>query len=181
MAEIVVNRYATALFEIAKEQGAMTKFKEEALAIYDILKDAPEYMDLLSHPSVVEAQKLELIREAFSGKVADEFVGLMELIIKKSRTEYLTHILFKFIEMAKEEEGLIRGTVTSAMPLTNQQIAQIKANLEQGTGKTIELDVVVDASLIGGLIVRVGDKVVDGSIKGQMDTLKSELNSLRLA
>lgn len=181
MAEIVINRYATALFEIAKEQGAMTKFKEEAIAICDILKDTPEYINLLSHPSVVEANKLEFIQEAFSGKVAHEFVGLMELIIKKSRTEYLIDILIKFIEMAKQEEGLIRGMVTSAMPLTNQQIAQIKANLEQGTGKTIELDVVVDASLIGGLIIRVGDKVVDGSIKGQMNTLKSELNSLRLA
>ena len=181
MAEIVVNRYATALFEIAKEQGAMTKFKEEASMICHILDGEPEYINLLSHPSVIEEQKLELIREAFGNKVADEFIGLMELIIKKSRTEYLIGILKKFIEMAKVEEGLLKGTVTSAMPLTNQQIAQIKANLEQGTGKTIELDVVVDTSLIGGLIVRVGDKVVDGSIKGQMDTLKSQLNNLRLA
>lgn len=181
MAEIVVNRYATALFEIAKEQGAMTKFKEEASAICEVLKNEPEYMNLLGHPSVIEAQKLELIEQAFTGRVSDEFVGLMGLIIKKSRTEYLIRILTQFIEMAKEDEGLIKATVTSAMPLTNQQLAQIRENLEQGTGKTIELDAQIDASLIGGLIVRVGDKVVDGSIKGQMDALKSQLNSLRLA
>ncbi|MEG0388058.1 MAG: ATP synthase F1 subunit delta [Niameybacter sp.] len=131
MAEIVVNRYATALFEIAKEQGAMTKFKEEASAICELLKGEPEYMNLLGHPSVVEAQKLELIEEAFSGRVSDEFVGLMGLIIKKSRTGYLIDILTQFINMAKEDAGLMQAHVTSAMPLTNQQIAQIKANLEQ--------------------------------------------------
>lgn len=181
MAEIVVNRYATALFSIAKEQGAMMKFKEEASAICDILKSEPQYINLLSHPSVIEAQKLELIEEAFSGHVSDEFIGLMGLIIKKSRTEYLIRILDQFIHMAKAEEGLVKATITSAMPLTNQQIAQIKANIEQSTGKTIEVEWTQDASLIGGLIVRVGDKVVDGSIKGQMNALKSELNSLRLA
>lgn len=181
MAEIVVNRYATALFEIAKEQGAMTKFKEEALAIVNLLQDTPEYMSLLGHPSVVEANKLEMVQEAFGGKVADEFVGLIELIIKKSRTEYLVDILMEFIKMAKEAEGILKGMITSAMPLTNKQIAQIETNLEQSTGKTLELEVTVDPSLIGGMIVRIGDKVVDGSIKGQMDTLKSQLNSLRLA
>lgn len=181
MAEIVVNRYATALFEIAKEQGAMIKFKEEALAIVNLLQETPEYMLLLGHPSVVEANKLEMVQEAFGGKVADEFVGLIELIIKKSRTEYLLDILMEFIKMAKEAEGILKGTITSAMPLTNKQIAQIETNLEQSTGKTLELEVTVDPSLIGGMIVRVGDKVVDGSIKGQMDTLKSQLNSLRLA
>lgn len=181
MAEIVVNRYATALFEIAKEQGAMTKFKEEALAIVNLLQDTPEYVSLLGHPSVVEANKLEMVQEAFGGKVADEFVGLIELIIKKSRTEYLVDILMEFIKMAKEAEGILKGMITSAMPLTNKQIAQIETNLEQSTGKTLELEVTVDPSLIGGMIVRIGDKVVDGSIKGQMDTLKSQLNSLRLA
>lgn len=181
MAEIIVNRYATALFDIAFEKGAMLKFEEEARVILKVLAEEADYIKLLSHPSITEAQKIELVEGAFTGQVSDEFVALMALIIKKARTQYLVSILEKFISMAEEAAGLVKATVTSAMPLTNQQLAQIKANIEQSTGKTIEIEAEIDASIIGGLIVRVGDKVVDGSIKGQMDALKSQLNSLRLA
>lgn len=181
MAEIIVKRYATALFDIAFEKGAMVKFEEEARMILKVLTDEADYIKLLSHPSITEQQKIELVENAFMGKVADEFVALMALVVKKTRTEYLVSILEKFISMAEEASGILKATVTSAMPLTNQQLAQIKADMEQNTGKTIEIEAIIDASLIGGLIVRVGDKVVDGSIKGQMDALKSQLNSLRLA
>lgn len=181
MAEIIVNRYATALFEIAFDKGAMIQFEEEAKMIKKVLDEEVDYIKILSHPSVIEAEKIELIEKAFAGQVSDEFIGLMALIIKKSRTEYLTSVLEQFIHMAKEASGVLTAAVTSAVPLTNQQLAQIQSNIEQSTGKTIEMDTTVDPSIIGGLIVRVGDKVVDGSIKGQMDALKSQLNSLRLA
>lgn len=181
MAQIIVKRYATALFEIAFDKGAMIQFEEEAKMILDLLGAEPEYIELLSHPGILEQQKIELIEKAFSGQVSDEFIGLMALVIKKARTEYLIPVLEKFIQMAKEAAGLLKATVTSAAPLTNQQLAQIKSNIENSTGKTIEMETTIDSSIIGGLIIRVGDKVVDGSIKGQMDALKSELNSLRLA
>lgn len=181
MAEIIVNRYATALFDIAFDKGAMIQFEEEARMIKKVFDEEPEYIKLLSHPSIIEEEKIELVEKAFTGQVSDEFIGLMALMIKKSRTEYLIRVLEQFIYMAKEASGVLTAQVISAMPLTNQQLAQIKSNIEKNTGKTIEMDTTVDPSIIGGLIVRVGDKVVDGSIKGQMDALKSQLSSLRLA
>lgn len=183
MAEIIVNRYATALFDIAFDKGAMIQFEKEARMIKKVFDEEPEYIKLLNHPSIIEKEeeKIELVEKAFTGQVSDEFIGLMALMIKKSRTEYLTRVLEQFIYMAQEAAGVLKAQVTSAMPLTNQQLAQIKSNIEKNTGKTIEMDTTVDPSIIGGLIVRVGDKVVDGSIKGQMDALKSQLSSLRLA
>lgn len=181
MAEIIANRYATALFDIAFEKGAMLKFEEEARMILKVLADEADYLKLLSHPSITEEQKIELVEKAFAGQVSEEFIGLIALVIKKARTEYLVRILEKFISMAEEAAGVLKATVISAKPLTNQQLAQIKAHIENNTGKTVVIEEQIDASIIGGLIVRVGDKVVDGSIKGQMDALKAELNSLRLA
>ncbi|MGL4362119.1 MAG: ATP synthase F1 subunit delta [Cellulosilyticaceae bacterium] len=181
MAQLVTKRYATALYEIAKEKGAIESFQHQAEMLVKLIGEQDEYLMLLSHPGVLVEEKMRLIDEAFSKQVEDEFVGLLALIVKKGRQDYILDILNAFIDLAKTEAGLVQATVTSAIALQEKQLAQIKANIEQNTGKQVELEVVVDKTLIGGLIVRVGDKVVDGSVRGQMNTLKSELSNLRLA
>ena len=181
MAELITKRYATALYDIANEQGAMQNFEEQAKAIYDLLLAEPDYLMLLSHPTILVEEKIEMIEKAFNGQVADEFLGLLVLLVKKGRQEFIIDILNTFIDMAKEAAGYIKATVTSAIALKEEQLAQIKADIERNTGKHVEIETCVDKDLIGGLIVRVGDKVVDGSIRGQMDALKSQLSSLRLA
>lgn len=181
MAGLISKRYATALFDIAKEQGAMDTFKEQATLIRNLFSTESDYLAILGHPTVLIQEKIKMIEDAFSGQVADEFVGLLALVIKKERQAFIIEILDTFIEMAKTEAGIVQGTVISALPLKDEQLAQIKSNIEQKIGGTIELTTEVDKSLIGGMIIRVGDKVVDGSIRGQMETLKVQLNNLRLA
>ncbi|MGL4798020.1 MAG: ATP synthase F1 subunit delta [Cellulosilyticaceae bacterium] len=181
MAQLITKRYATALFDIANEKGAMKEFQDQALAIYNLLTEEKDYLTILSHPSVLVEEKIAMVEQAFAGQVADEFVGLLVLVIRKNRQEFILDILSTFIDMAKTQAGYLKATVTSAVALKEEQLAQLKANIEKNTGKQIELESIVDTALIGGMIVRVGDKVVDGSIRGQMDAMKSELNSLRLA
>jgi F-type H+-transporting ATPase subunit delta len=125
--------------------------------------------------------KIKMMETAFEGKIYDELVGLFVLIIKKNRQIYLVEILEQFLGLVKEAKGQVKAIVTSAIPLTNQQLAQIKANLEKSTQKTIDIESKVDGSIIGGLVIHVGDQVVDGSIQGKLNGLKSQLNSLRLA
>ena len=108
MAEIIVNRYATALFDIAFEKGAMLKFEEEARMILKVLADEADYLKLLSHPSITEEQKIELVEKAFAGQVSEEFVGLIALVIKKARTEYLVRILEKFISINGNMEKIFK-------------------------------------------------------------------------
>lgn len=181
MAKLVTKRYATALFDIAKEQGAMEEYKNQATMMRDLFVTEQDYVAVISHPSVLLDDKIGMIEAAFKGKVADELVGLLVLVIKKERQEFIVAILNAFIDMANKEAGIVKATVTSAVALNEDQLAQIKANIEKSTKKQIELESLVDASIMGGLVIRVGDKVVDGSIKGQMTALQSTLSDLRLA
>lgn len=181
MANLVSKRYATALFQIASEEGLMKDFETQAIVIREILTTEKDYLKVLNHPGVLLEEKITMIEAAFKGQVADTFVGMLVLLVKKGRQDQLIDILDRFIAMSKEVSGVLVATVTSAIPLKEEQLAQIKTNIEQKTGKTIELTSQVDTTLIGGMIVRVGDQVVDGSIRGKMDALKTQLTSLRLA
>ncbi|MGL6174460.1 MAG: F0F1 ATP synthase subunit delta [Cellulosilyticaceae bacterium] len=181
MAELITKRYATALFDIATETNKAAQFEQEASMIYDILVKEPEFLQILNHPNVLQDEKVKLVENVFEGRVSDEFVGLLVLTVRKSRQDLILEILNKFLDMVKEANGTLKATVTSAISLNDGQLAQIKSNIEKDTNKQIELTAIVDKSIIGGLIIRVGDKVIDGSVAGQMQALKSKLNDLRLA
>lgn len=181
MAELVTKRYATALFDLATETNKAAQFEQEASMIYDILAREPEFLQILNHPQVLQEEKIKLVETVFEGRVSDEFVGLLALTVKKSRQDLILDILNMFLDMVKEANGVLKATVTSAVSLDDQQLAQIRSNIQKNTGKQIELTAEVDKSIIGGLVIRVGDKVIDGSIAGQMQALKSKLNDLRLA
>jgi F-type H+-transporting ATPase subunit delta len=181
VAELVTKRYAAALFEIAREKEAIDDFETQATVVCQILQKESDLLKLLEHPKVLMEDKIKMMETAFEGKIYDELVGLFVLIIKKNRQIYLVEILEQFLGLVKEAKGQVKAIVTSAIPLTNQQLAQIKANLEKSTQKTIDIESKVDGSIIGGLVIHVGDQVVDGSIQGKLNGLKSQLNSLRLA
>lgn len=180
MAELVTKRYATALFSTALEKNAVDELWQEASEICKIFLDNPDYMVLLGHPKILIEEKIDALTKAFDGKIADELMGLLVLMVKKSRENYIIDVLNEFIKMAKEKAGYIEAVVTSAINLEENQLMQIKENIQTSTNKKVELVTVVDETIIGGLIIRVGDKVVDNSIKGKMNVLKGQLSNLRL-
>lgn len=181
MAELITDRYATALFEVAKENNAVKNYEEQVKIIYDTLLKNPEFLQVLSDPKIILEEKYSLAEKVFEGKVYDELVGLFILLVRKNRQNYTLDILAQFLEMAQADAGILLATVTTAMPLKKEQLAQIKTNLEKSTKQTIDLVTVVDKDLIGGIIIQVGDKVVDGSVSGQLNTLSNKLKDLRLA
>ncbi len=181
MAELIVKRYATALFDMAHEDNAVAQYETEVSTIVEALKETPDFMAVLGNHKVTLEEKLTLVDNIFADKVQSPIVGLMALMVKKSREGYLLEVLENFLDMAKAARGIIKASVTSAVALNETQIEQIKANLQAGTGKVIELETIIDESIIAGLIIRVGDKVIDVSIKGEMKTLKKQLSELRLA
>jgi F-type H+-transporting ATPase subunit delta len=181
VAELITNRYATALFEVAKENNAVKNYEEQVKIIYDTLLKNPEFLQVLSDPKIILEEKYSLAEKVFEGKVYDELVGLFILLVRKNRQNYTLDILAQFLEMAQADAGILLATVTTAMPLKKEQLAQIKTNLEKSTKQTIDLVTVVDKDLIGGIVIQVGDKVVDGSVSGQLNTLSNKLKDLRLA
>ena len=101
-------------------------------------------------------------------------------MVNKGRQAEIIDVLEAFLERVKVESGIMKAVVTSAIPLKETQLKALKEKLELGTKSQIELETIVDESIIAGLIVRVGDKVVDASYKGDMQSLKKQLSKIRL-
>lgn len=181
MAKLVLRPYANALFEIAKESGNVGLFEEEVRIVLETLEKEIEFMELLKHPKITAEEKIDLIDKIFAGKVADEITGILTIIVKKGRQDSLLPILELFLDMVSDHLGVVKATVTSAVELSKEQLAQVRSKIESGTSKTVELHAEVDKSLIGGMIIRVGDRVVDASISGRLQSLKDQLTNLRLA
>ena len=177
----MLRPYATALFDLAKEQNKVKEFQEQVSVVIEIIEENIQFMELLMHPKIMMDEKIQLVHTVFSGKVAEEITGILTIIVKKGRQNVLLDILKLFLEMVNEYGGVVKATITSAVELNNEQLAQIKGKIEQSTHKNVEIHTQINKDLIGGMIIRVGDNVVDASISGKLKTLKEELTNLRLA
>ena len=181
MAKLVVKRYATALFDLAASEGAMAKYEEEVKVIVKALHDEPDFMAVLQDHKVTREEKISIVENIFTDKVSTPIVGLLVLLVNKGRQAEILNVLEAFLDMVKAESGIIKAVVTSAIPLKEAQLEALREKLEASTKSKIELETIVDSSIIAGLVVRVGDKVVDASYKGEMQTLKKQLSKLKLA
>ena len=121
------------------------------------------------------------VETVFADKVSNPIIGLLVLLVNKGRQNELLEVLEAFLERVKAESGILKAVVTSAVPLKEEQLTALKEKLEAGTKSKVELETIVDSSIIAGLIVRVGDIVVDASYQGEIQTLKKQLSKLRLA
>ncbi len=181
MAELVVKRYGTALFETALEMRKVDEFYEEVQTLISILQSEQDFMHVLQHPQVVLEEKITLLETVFLSKASKEVVGLLVLIVKKNRQQYLIEILQMFSDMVKVHKGIDSGIVISSVALSDDQMQRIQHLVSRNLNKQVELRTEVDPSLIGGLRIQVGDHMIDGTIRGKMEELKHQLLDIQLA
>lgn len=181
MAKLVSKTYGEALFEIAMEQKAGARYLEEVEAVRQALAENPQFDKLLLHPGISKQEKLQVVRQVFRGRVSDEMAGFLELIVQKERYGQLQEIFQYFVEKMKEEEGIGVAYVTSAMELSQEQKSQVTERLLATTAyRTMEMHFAVKKELIGGMVIRIGDRVVDSSIRTKLDELTKQLLQIQL-
>lgn len=181
MAKLVSKVYGDALFEIAVEDGHVDAFYEEAEAVWQILQDNADLSKLMSHPKIVKEEKVKIIENVFKGKISDEMLGLLCTVVDKGHFADSQSVLKYFMEQVKEYKNIGTAYVTSAMELSESQKEQIVNKLIQTTKYVkFEMHYDVDAALIGGMVIRIGDRVVDGSIKTRLYDLSRELSKIQL-
>lgn len=183
MAKLVSKTYGEALFEIAMENGGakMDGLLAEVGQVGAILKQNPEFDKLMMHPGVPKQDKVTAMENVFKGRVSNELTGLMEIVIQKERYSELQEIFAYFITRVKEARGIGVAHITSAVPLTKEQQAATVAKLLETTKyKSIEADFKEDAALIGGMVIRINDRVVDSSVRAKLDDLTRQLLQIQL-
>lgn len=181
MAKQVAKTYGEALFELSLEEKKADVLLEEAAGIRGILKDNPEFDKLLKHPRISREEKLEVARTVFGQQVSREMMGFLELVIQKERYQELEAIFLYFEDRVREERRIGVAKVTTAIELSDGKKAEVLEKLLHTTAyESFEMQYEVDPSLIGGMIIRIGDRVVDSSIRQKLAEIKKDLLQIQL-
>ena len=182
MAKLVSKVYGDALFETAMDRDKVDILFEEVCALVPIFKGNPELTTLLGNPQVVKEEKVAIINRIFSGKLEQELMGFLAIIVEKDRQNDMIPIFEYFIQRVKEFKKIGSVSVTSAVELKKEQKARLEEKLLATTPYVeLEMHYQTDADLIGGMVIRIGDHVVDSSIRTRLYELKKQLSELQLA
>jgi F-type H+-transporting ATPase subunit delta len=181
MAKLVSKTYGDALFELAVEENSLDSMLEEVRAVAQALQENKDLTTLMNHPKIDKENKIQLIEDIFKGQVSGELVGLMRMIVEKDHYRELQSVFTYFIDRVKEYRNIGTAYVTSAVELSAAQKAAVEKKLLATTKYVqFEMHYDVDAGLIGGMVIRIGDRVVDSSIRTKLYDLTRELSQIQL-
>ena len=182
MAKLVSKTYGDALFEVAVEENMVDSLMEETEAVLELFRENQEYVKLLNHPKLPVEEKTALLEAAFKGKTSDQLTGFLATVVDKGRFSEVEDILEYFGERVREYKKIGTAYVTSATELSDEEKAAVEKRLLETTAYTsLRMNFHVDAGLIGGMVIRIGDRVADSSIRTMLDNMAKELSKLQLA
>lgn len=182
MAKLISKTYGDALFELGVEKGTTDALFEESKAVLEAIKSNEDLIKFLNNPKIESEEKLEVVTKIFREFVCEDMLGFIRTIVDKGRYNYLIQIFEYFIAAVKEYKHIGVVYVITPLPLDDNGKQAIVNKLLATTGyKSLEMNYAVDESLIGGVIIRIGDRVVDSSIKTKLNTMTKELLSIQLA
>ena len=167
-------RYAQAIFQIAQESDDLDKWLEDLTLLADASSNQ-EFLDILDAPQVTVAQKTELISRTLSESVDQLPLNLISLLASKNIAHLLPDVTEQYQRLLDAHRGIERAEVVSAVSLDDEQRQKIVTLLEDLVGKEVRMTLRTDPQLIGGFIAQVGDRVIDGSTKTKIDTMRRNL------
>lgn len=170
----VARVYAEALFEAAKAKGNLDRVHEELAQIADAIADNQDLQVFLFSPYFSSQEKQDGLRRAVTG-ASDELVNFLDLLAEKHRLPVLMRIRREFEELWEKENRRIAVTVTSAVELDPAVVKHVGEAIERQTGQTVELSSKVDAEILGGIVLQVGNMVLDASIRNRLEKLKKNV------
>ncbi|MFR5323406.1 MAG: ATP synthase F1 subunit delta [Eubacterium sp.] len=182
MAKVISKVYGDALFSLALENDKLDTIWEEVRMIRQILSENPTFVKTICHPEITKQDQIKLLDDAFKGKVSDEVMGFFHVLADKKRLKELDAVLEYFDRSAKEYKKIGVVYVTVPMELTKAQQDKIRERiLEVSSYETLEMHVETDASLLGGMVIRIGDEILDNSIRSKMEHMARKINQIKLS
>ena len=177
MSELVTaaRPYARAVFEFAQEAGSIDQWSEQILLMGAIAAE-PSVSTLVEHPKMTKQQIAEVFTEVCGEKVDEHGANLIKLLAENGKLALLPEIAALYEQFKAEDEGLVEAEVVSAMELDADQENAIARSLKKRLGRDVKITTRIDESLMGGAIIRAGDLVIDGSLKGRLAKASTALS-----
>ena len=181
MAKLVSKTYGDALFELALEEKKEDLLFSEAKTFLEVIRNDDELIKFMKHPKIVKEDKLETGKNIFDQAFSKEFAGFLLILIQKDRFAEVDKILDHFIRRMKEYKKIGIACVSTAAALSDVQKQAVEKRLLDTTDyQTFEMNYTVDETLLGGMVIRIGDRVVDTSIKNKLKSLSKQLSALHV-
>lgn len=181
MAKLASKVYGEALFQVAVEENRIDEMMEEIRTVREALEQNRELSVLMEHPKIIKEEKVHLMENCFKGQVSDDVTGFLTVVVSKGRFRELPAIFDYLTMRMKEYKKIGVVTVRSAVELRREQKERIREKLMATTDyKSLEITWLVEENLIGGLVIRIGDRVVDSSLKYKLEQLTGQLLKISL-
>ncbi len=168
----LAKEYGAALFLLGKEEGTLDAVTAGLAVMSEAFADNPTYLELLSSPNIPRQERLSLLEEAFAPHVETTALSFVKLLCEKGHIRAFAECRDAFDALVTEDRRTVIAKVTSAVALTDEEKAALIERLEAMDGRTVTADYHTDASLLGGVVVELDDRVLDGSLRRQIHRLK---------
>lgn len=172
MFEYLARRYAVALYEVAAEKNKVDEYIESLKQIEELIKSNSDLNEVINHPKVSTSKKQEIFKGIFEGKIEKEMLSFLLVLIEKDRISELSDITFQMENVRHEKNNEIIAVVKTVIPLDDSERFSLIEKLKKRYDKKIILKETIDKSILGGVYVRVGDDVIDGTVKYKLDEMK---------
>ena len=174
---IVAQRYAVALFEIAKEKNVLDAMAEEIRVVKEVFSSNEELNAFLKQPKITLQQKQQVLSDALAG-ISEYITNTIMLMIERHRTDEIAHMAEDFVELCNEDKSVAEATVYTTRPITEAEREAISSVFAAKVGKkTLRIENIVDRDIIGGMKLRIGNRIFDGSVSGKLNRLERQLLS----
>lgn len=174
------RRYAGALFNVAVARNEADDVARNLADVTSVTTQSPELMSVLHHPRVTRERKKEILAHVFHNQVRPDVEHLLLMLVEKDRASIIPNVATEFARLLDEHQKEVNAEVVSAVPLTDTQTTQLEAQLQSATGYKVRLKARVDENILGGLIVRVGDKLIDASVVTQLSQIRNKLKQVKV-
>jgi F-type H+-transporting ATPase subunit delta len=177
MTEDRIDGYAQGIFEMARGEGSLERVEDELLTVSRALETSPDLRSSLTDPQLPIDKKQSIVDELIGGRASSLTVGVVQLLVSLNRASDLPAIARAVAGAAASSRDRELAEVRSAVPLDDETVQRLTSSLSRATGKNVEVKVVVDPSVIGGIVATVGDTVIDGSLAKRFDSVRQAVRS----
>jgi F-type H+-transporting ATPase subunit delta len=175
MSDEMIDGYARALFEVARAEGTLDEVEDELFRFARLYESSDALRNTLTDEMIPVAKRLAIVEDLLGANTTPTTVQLISMVVGSGRGRELPAIIDKLVQRASHAKQREVAEVRAAVPLSDDQIARLGAALANATGKEVNVKVIVDPSIVGGIVATVGDTVIDGSVRTRVEQFKSRL------
>lgn len=173
--EVATRRYGHALFDVAKTLDKIDIYLDDLRDVSNIITGNEELNLFLNHPNITAEEKKKVVENIFKEKIDDEIIKLVFLLIEHDRIGEIRVVYYDYKYLVYKERGLKIAYVTTAVEMSAQEIEALKKNLCLRYSCDVEVQNIVDRNIIGGVYLKIGDRVIDGSVRGKLEEMRRNL------